>query len=419
MIRILHLSYCERNTGAGIAAKRIHNCICSYNLPNIRSILRINTYGKNNKNILKTNKSITRFYNFFKKYFERIILKIVKYDDNVFHSISALPSLKHYEINKLDIDLVHIHWVQHETISIEEIGKIKFPIVWTLHDCWPFSATEHYQIDNFDSRYKKGYKIKKIFRISEYIDKFCFLRKKFSWRNNISLIAPSKWIADCAKNSLLMKDKPIVIIPNPIDTKIFRPINKKKARRALKIKINKKVILFGSIDGGKDPRKGADLLIDVLKFLNLNREDIQIVIFGKKNNLQYMFESTKFEIINFGKINSNIKMSNIYSAADIFVIPSRMESFGQTAAEAQSCGTPVVGFNIGGLRDIVKNNKNGFLIEPFNSKKMALAIEDLLTKEEKFIKFSKASRKNALDNFDYRKIAKLHINFYKRILNYE
>ena len=133
-------------------------------------------------------------------------------------------------------------------------------------------------------------------------------------------------------------------------------------------------------------------MIDVLKFLNLNREDIQIVIFGKKNNFQYMFESTKFEIINFGKINSNIKMSNIYSAADIFVIPSRMESFGQTAAEAQSCGTPVVGFNIGGLRDIVKNNKNGFLIEPFNSKKMALAIEDLLTKEEKFIKFSKSSK---------------------------
>ena len=111
-------------------------------------------------------------------------------------------------------------------------------------------------------------------------------------------------------------------------------------------------------------------------------------------------------------------MSFIYSAADIFIIPSRIESFGQTAAEAQSCGTPVAGFDIGGLKDIIKHEENGILIEPFNSQKMALAIESLLKKEDKISKFSKASRKNALANWDYRKVAKSHINFYKNILYY-
>ena len=112
-------------------------------------------------------------------------------------------------------------------------------------------------------------------------------------------------------------------------------------------------------------------------------------------------------------------MSTIYSAADIFIMPSRIESFGQTAAEAQSCGTPVAGFDIGGLKDIITNNKNGILIEPYNSKKMALAIENLLNSEDKITKFSKASRENALRNWNYQKVAKSHIKFYKNILNYE
>ena len=419
MIRILHLSYCDRNTGAGIAARRIHDCICDYNDSAIKSYLRINTNGIDNSNIIYTKNLFANFYNFIKKYLERIIVKSIKYEDNKFHSISALPSLKHFEINNLDIDLVHLHWVQHETISIEEIGKIKFPIVWTLHDFWPFSATEHYQSHELDKRYIDGYKIKNIFKISEYVDKLCFQRKKLNWKNNIKLIAPSKWMEDCSKNSLLMKDKEIKIIPNPIDIKLFRPINKNKARKSLNLETNKKVILFGSIDGGKDPRKGADLLIEVLKFLNLKKEDIQIVIFGKKNKYQEIFENAYFKINHLGRINSVKKLTTIYSSADIFIIPSRIESFGQTAAEAQSCGTPVAGFNIGGLKDIITHNKNGILIEPFNTKKMALEIENLLKKEEKILKFSNASRENALQNWDHKKVAKSHINLYKSILNYE
>ncbi len=418
MIRILHLSNSDRNTGAGIAARRIQSCICDYEDASIKSFLKTNNNCIENKNTNSQKKSISQFYNFFKKYLERTIIKLINYDDNVFHSLSVLPSLKHNEINNLDIDLVHLHWVQHETISIEEIGKIKYPIVWTLHDCWPFSATEHYQKDNFDKRYIKGYNIKRKFSISQYIDKFCFLRKQASWRNNMFLIAPSKWMRDCAKDSILMKDKQILVIPNPLNTEVFRPIDKNYARKSLKIRKNKKVILFGSIDGGEDPRKGADLLIEVLKFIN-NKKNIQIIIFGKKNKHQDIFQNTNFEILNLGKINSNERMALVYSAADIFVIPSRIESFGQTASEAQSCGTPVIGFDIGGLKDIVTHKKNGILIEPFNTKKMALAINDLLKKDEKILKLSKASRENAIDNWDYIKVAKSHIDYYKEILNYE
>ena len=125
---------------------------------------------------------------------------------------------------------------------------------------------------------------------------FVFFRKKLSWRNYISLIAPSKWIGDCAKNSLLMKDKKIVIIPNPIDTKRFKPINKNNARKSLKLNNNKKVILFGSIDGGKDPRKGADLLIDVLKILTFKRKIFKLLFLVKKK-YQHIFENNFFEIL--------------------------------------------------------------------------------------------------------------------------
>ena len=140
-----------------------------------------------------------------------------------------------------------------------------------------------------------------------------------------------------------------------------------------------------------------------MNFLNLENKDIQIVIFGKKNKSQNIFDNTNFEILNLGKINSTQRMATIYSAADLFIIPSRIESFGQTAAEAQCCGTAVVGFDIGGLKDIVLNGETGFLIEPYNCKKMARAIEDILEDEKKNYKFSKASSKNALESFNYEK----------------
>ena len=102
MIRILHLSYCYKNTGAGIAAKRIHDCIKAYDDPDIKSLLRINTSVDDEQIIIDTKKLIPKFINFLKKYFERIIIKVFNYEDHVFHSISALPSLKHHEINKLN-----------------------------------------------------------------------------------------------------------------------------------------------------------------------------------------------------------------------------------------------------------------------------------------------------------------------------
>ena len=159
-----------------------------------------------------------------------------------------------------------------------------------------------------------------------------------------------------------MKDKKIVIIPNPINTKVFIPRNKNNAKKSLKLNNKKKVILFGSIDGGQDPRKGADLLIDVLKYLNCKKEDIQIVIFGKKNKYQEIFKNSFFEIFNLGIINSIHKLSTIYSAADLFVIPSGLNPLGKQPLR-RKVGTPVAGFDIGGLKDIIDHDKNGILIE--------------------------------------------------------
>lgn len=418
MIKVLHLSYSKSNTGAGIAANRIHSCIHKFGNKEIKSILRINRSEKNQKDVIATSNKLSIIYNIFKKYFERLFIKFINYPDNNFHSISGFPSLKHNEINKLNIDIIHIHWIQHEMISIEEIGKIKYPIIWTLHDCWPFCSTEHYPLDDKDVRYTNGYKIENIFKFSEYVDKICFKRKKNNWGKNISLIAPSKWIGSCAKNSLLMKDKKVVVIPNPIDTEAFSPKNKIDARKFLKINPHKKVILFGSIDGGIDPRKGADLLKEVLKLLTIPKNEFQLLIFGNKKKDRNVFKEDSIEIINLGKIESIQKLAITYSAADLFVIPSRIESFGQTAAEAQSCGTPVIGFGIGGLKDIVINAESGFLIEPYNCKKMAKTIENYLKDDQKISKLSKASRYNALNNFNYKKVAESHLRLYKQVLDY-
>ncbi len=216
-----------------------------------------------------------------------------------------------------------------------------------------------------------------------------------------------------------MNDWPIHLIPHPINTKKWKPINKFQAKNILNIDTNKKVILFGAIGGTKDIRKGSHILVEALKILRDSfferiEDKIQILIFGEESNKQYM---NNLPVDFLGSFSDDLSLRVIYSAADVMLVPSIQEAFGQTASEAHACATPVAAFKIGGLIDIVSHQETGFLADPYDPKSLAYGINWILDDEERIKKLSLQSRLKAKKYWDSEIIAKKYVDAYQSALS--
>jgi glycosyltransferase involved in cell wall biosynthesis len=243
--------------------------------------------------------------------------------------------------------------------------------------------------------------------VKEYVFVFGFVAR-FS-----SCMLPSLWMKNCVSASKLMNDWPVTVIPNTIDTRIWKPKNKIKIRNKLKINNNTKTILFSALGGGKQHHKGKDLLIKSLKELN-KKTNFEIIVVGE--NFSDSLSALGIKTHYLGHISDDNLLCDIYNCADVCVVPSRVESFCLTALEAQSCGVPVVSFNTCGLKDIIVNNKTGFLADSFNHKDLGKKILSILRDEKIHSFMSKNARNNVLKKFSYYEVVKKYNYLYKKII---
>lgn len=279
-------------------------------------------------------------------------------------------------------DVLHLNYTNMGLFSINEIGNSKIPIIWTLHDSWAFTGGCHLPLDC--SRFKgscsncPALKSKKNYDLSSYI----FSQKMKQWKNkNITAVCPSKWMAENAKNSRIFKEKKVVVIPNPIDTNIFKPKNKYDARKILNLDKKKNYILFGSINPLTDKNKGFEYLKEALRLLSL--ENTELLLFGTNSKI------TDFPIPvrSLGYIDNEETLVNIYSSADTTVVPSISENLPYVMIESLACGTPVIGFNVGGIPEIINKELFGKLVDKFDVKKLGESIESILsTKNEQQVR---------------------------------
>jgi glycosyltransferase involved in cell wall biosynthesis len=183
----------------------------------------------------------------------------------------------------------------------------------------------------------------------------------FSDFKNISFISPSNWLYDCAIQSKLTAGKPVYYIPNIIDDKLFKPFEKDVAKRILNIDPDSRVISFGAASVNS-PYKGWSYLMSALELLKnrIDDKNILILIFGGYYN-KNIADSIPFKTRFIGRLRDDYSTLLIYNASDVFVAPSLAESFGYVILESLACGTPVAGFNIGGIPDLIKHKENGYL----------------------------------------------------------
>ena len=376
-MKVLHISHSDISGGAARAAYRLHRAQLA---TGIDSHMLVRSKKSDDWTVQGPVTRIEKLFNIMRGFIGSQLMKLQRSQNVNFHSGDLLPSNLAKTINACDADVVHLHWVAGETMSIEDMGRIKKPIVWTMHDMWPFCGAEHVTDYEINARWRLGY-IKSNRGNSERgldLDRYVWQRKLKAWQNPMHIVAPSHWLADCAKGSKLFQNKAITVIPNTLNTDVYKPLDNAFCRQALNLPNDKKIILFGAMGGGRDKNKGYDLLVAALEHLSLsfNADDMACVIFGQSQPQQA--PELPFKTQWLGHIHDDATLALLYNAATVMVVPSKQEAFGQTASEAQACGTPVVAFNCTGLTDVVDHQQTGYLAKAYDSVDIAVGLQWIL-----------------------------------------
>ena len=371
-MRVLHLSYADTEGGAARAAYRIHRAVLAAGVDSRMWVVRS---GSGDETVMAPFGGLARLAYSARGHVASRLDGLLRSERMTLRSPALIPSGWPATINASDADLVHLHWVGGEMISVEDIGKIEKPIVWTMHDMWPFCGTEHYATDE---RWRSGYAPASTGNTMD-VERWAFERKRRHWLRPMHMVAPSRWMAECARQSPLTRRWAVEWVPNPLDMDRWKPVSRRAAREVVGLGSEQRAVLFGAFGGGRDPRKGFDLLEAALQELHEWRaesgemtEQLKLLVFGEPERSGA--RGLGFPVEYVGRLNDDLSMRALYSAADVFVLPSRQDNLPNTGVEALACGTPVVAFDVGGMSDIVEHERTGYLAEPFDPRSLARGI---------------------------------------------
>ncbi len=317
-------------------------------------------------------------------------------------------------------DAIHLNWVGRNMLPPDWVRNFSKPVVWTLHDSWAFTGGCHVPSGcrGFTHRCGSCPQLTKNNAV-DISNKIWNKKAEAYAKAPLHFVAPSHWMADEAATSSLLVGFPITVIPNGLDTGLFVPLDRSKARDELGLPQDKGIILFGSMYADTDSNKGMDLLVRALDLLVRNDADFAkqnlLVVTGTDN--QSLSEKFPMPMVSLGMIRDERRLAKIYAAADLTAVPSRSESFGQVASESLSCGTPVVAFNTTGLKDIVGHMETGYLAQDFQTAELANGIRLLAGNEEIRREMSSAARLRAVERFDIKVTAKMYLELFERQCN--
>ena len=324
-----------------------------------------------------------------------------------FHSDKYAVSYKDMPMIQ-SADLIHVHWINEGIYSDHFLKDMNRPLVWTLHDMWPFTGGCHYTGDC--RRFTGQCGICPCLgsaKASDLSSKGQQRRIQEYKNAALQFVGCSQWISEEANASRILREsgKTCIAIPNPIETRWFHARDKEDCRNLLGIQTKKKLILTGSINL-RDQRKGASFLLEALG--HLDPETYALCTFGNPEG----FDTGSVETITFGNVFDDLHLSLIYSACDLFCAPSVQENLANTVMESLACGTPAVAFEIGGMPDMIHPGFNGQLAQPFDVLSLANAIDETASRGYDAL----AIAKDTSERFGLEAIGKRYDSVYQKML---
>jgi glycosyltransferase involved in cell wall biosynthesis len=411
-MKILIVNTHDISGGAARAAHRLH---CALKRHGVDSTMLVQYKSSDDPTIVGPRRNFSKAAAIIRPMVDTLPTNLYKKESLTAFSPAWWPNGRLLrDVMRLNPDIVHLHWIAAGFVRIEDLPAIRKPIIWTLHDMWPFTGGCHY--DTGCGRYCHGCGRCPVLgsKRRQDLSSWTFQRKyrAYSRMRNLTVVGLSRWIADSAKASPLLGARRVVHLPNPIDTKCYHRVDKPTARRLWGLPLDKKLILFGAPKATSDPRKGWKELRNSLSLLKLN--DAEFVLFGagRPDNVPDLGIAGHY----VGKLNDDVSMVTLYSACDVLVMPSRQENLSNVILESLSCGTPVIAFRVGGNGDMVEHRLNGYLAEPFDVADMAKGIEWALEDQARWQALSWNARQKAERDFDSRPVAAQYLDLYQMVL---
>lgn len=412
-MKVLHISTHDINGGAAIAATRLHLGMRKAGLDSTM-LVADKTGGDPDTIALHNNFSYS-----LRRNLDRLPLKFERAKDSIgWQSLAWLPNKKlERAVADAQADVIHVHWAQNGFLPLQSLPRLNAPIVWTFHDMWPVCGAFHHEYEN-DWRNPEAYTRanRPAGRGGLDLDKWAWRRKRKIYdRIKLEAVVPSHWMADRVRGSQLWKDREVSVIANGLDATVFKPLDRAAARELLNLPKDKTIILFGAMYAGSDKNKGYDQLRGALDALDLPADSTELAVFGMSRPADGE-TPLPYKAHWLGVLRDQHTLAALYAAADVMVVPSLQESFGQTASEPMACGTPVVAFDTSGLKDIVDHQQNGYLARKFEPEDLAAGIRWVLADEQRYQELAKASRAKALAQFSTDAVAESYLGLYRKAM---
>ena len=409
-MNVWHLSESDLLGGAARAAYRIHQALRAAGVDSWMQVMRSRS---GDPTVRCATTKLEKLVHLGRSELEPLLMRLMRTANPVQHSAAVLPSRWPARIARSDADLVHLHWMGSAMLSVADIARVRRPTVWTLHDMWAFCGAEHLATDE---RWQAGYTAgnRPPGEAGLDLNRWTWNRKRDNWKRPIQIVTPSRWLADCVRQSALMAEWPIEVIPNTLDTEAWSPIEPLTARHLLGLPPNGPLLVFSAFAGVHEPHKGFDLLTEALARLRGKAPDLRLMVVGQAE--PKAAPDLGFPVHYCGRLNDDLSLRVIYSAADAMLVPSRQDNLPNTGIEAHACGTPIVAFNIGGLPDIIDHQRTGYLAEPFDIQDLAQGIKWILDNGgKKNIRIN--ARQKAVKQFSYPVVANQYIKIYEETIN--
>ena len=415
-MKIVIMNTNDTEGGAARCAYRLHNGLKDNGVTS--------TYVVQNKystdvDILTSQKKLSRVAAVVRPQLDILPIRLYRNRVQGYFSTGLMTRFNSSSINNLSPDVINLHYVAEGFLPIESLKRFKQPIVWTMHDSWPFTGGCH--LPGGCERYQQSCGACPTLgsKSPRDLSNWIWRKKSKAWRGlNMTIVTVSTWLADCVKESSLFKNYRVEAINPGLNLNRFKPIDKTVARSLLSLSLDKKLILFGAMHSTSDSNKGFQFLQPAIQRLSRTTlgGNAELIVFGASEPSNPPDLGMKAHYM--GRLHDDLSLAVLYSAADVMVVPSIRESFGQTASEAMACGTPVVAFGATGLLDIVDHKINGYLATPYEPEDLANGIAWLLSLDEAGNKvISSNARDKAEKAFSIELMVKKYIELYIDILN--
>lgn len=420
-MRVLIVNTSERTGGAAVAANRLKDALNS-NGVKAKMLVRdketddVTVIGLGGGMFSRWRFLWERWCIFFHLHFSR--KRLFEIDiANAGHDITSCPEFR-------EADIIHLHWINQGMLSLAGIRKIiqsGKPVIWTMHDLWPASSLCHYSrgCHKFHSGCNNCYLLPGRGTANDLSSRIWRKKKAIMDGHEISFVACSRWLATQAKQSGLLVGHNVVNIPNPIDTHVFHPEDKDKARESIGLPLGKKLILFVS-QRVTDERKGMDFFVTAVEHLVNNHPEIKdntgIAVLGGRS--EEVADRLSLPVYALGYVSDTKKIVDVYNSVNLFVLPSLEDNLPNTIMEAMACGVPCAGFRVGGIPEMIDHTKNGYVAAYRDSEDLARGMYWLLYEADADVLRAEAVSK-VLKEYSRQSVAMRYIEVYNQAMAFK